>query len=228
MTTGTRARILIVEDERLIALGLERQLEALGYEVVGSVATGEEALASIARARPDLVLLDIRLAGRLDGVNTASEIAAAVDVPFVFLTAHADAETIERAKRTRPVGFLVKPINEQELTAMIQIALHNHPFDTHARHMIRWLEGMPEPPVSEEGRRSWSDDSAYRSLFERHALSSREREVLQIFLRGFQTETIAQQLHISPQTVRNHLKRIARKFDVSSQGELRELFARVD
>src|SRR4051812_48525521 len=92
-------RILVVEDERIVALDLVRTLEDLGYEVLDSVATGEAAIARAAELSPDIVLMDIRLAGRIDGIVAADQIRSARDVPVIYLTAHADDDTLRRAKQ---------------------------------------------------------------------------------------------------------------------------------
>src|SRR5687768_9361835 len=97
-------RILIVEDQRLIAADLENTLRKLGYVMAGSVASGEEAVPKASETRPDLVLMDIRLRGDMDGVEAAQAIRAQLDIPVVYLTAYADEETILRAKTTTPFG----------------------------------------------------------------------------------------------------------------------------
>jgi PAS domain S-box-containing protein len=122
-------RILIVEDQRLIAADLEATLRKLGYLVVGSVASGEEAVAKAAEIAPQLVLMDIRLKGKMSGIEAAQIIRDRHGVPVVFLTAYADEETILRAKTTTPFGYLVKPFNERELRATIEIAFFTHRMD---------------------------------------------------------------------------------------------------
>jgi PAS domain S-box-containing protein len=124
-----RKRILIVEDQRLIAADLENTLGRIGYEVIGSVASGEEAVPRAIETRPDLILMDIRLRGKMDGIQAAEAIRAQTDVPVVYLTAYADEETILRAKGTTPFGFVVKPFNERELRAAIEVAIFKHETD---------------------------------------------------------------------------------------------------
>jgi PAS domain S-box-containing protein len=123
-TPGKAARILLAEDEGLIAEELRDRLESLGHEVVDVVAAGEEAIRVVGLSPPDLVLMDIRLAGRMDGIEAAAEIGSRFEVPVVYLTAHSDAGTIQRAKRTAPLGYLVKPVEEQELRITVEMALH--------------------------------------------------------------------------------------------------------
>jgi PAS domain S-box-containing protein len=127
--TSAKKRILIAEDQRLIAADLEQTLKNLGFEVAASVASGEEAVEKAIALRPDLALLDIRLQGKVDGIQAAIAIQEHVDLPVVYLTAYADEETVQRAMITGPFGYLVKPFNERELRAAIEIAIYKHETD---------------------------------------------------------------------------------------------------
>lgn len=127
--SGGRKRILIVEDERLIAAGLEATLTDLGYEVVGNVPSGEEAVQTAFATSPDLVLMDIQLRGDVDGIQAAARIHDRLDVPVTYLTAYADDETLGRAKITSPFGYVLKPYTERELRAAVEIALYRHDND---------------------------------------------------------------------------------------------------
>jgi PAS domain S-box-containing protein len=119
-------RILVVEDQRLIAADIENTLKKLGYVVVGSVSSGEDAIGKSNLLRPELVLMDVRLRGEMDGIQAAEIIRDRFNVPVVYLTAYADEETILRAKKTTPFGYLVKPFNERELRATVEIAFYTH------------------------------------------------------------------------------------------------------
>ena len=119
-------RILVVEDQRLIAADIENTLKKLGYVVVGNVASGEDAISQSEQVRPELVLMDVRLRGELDGIHAAEIIRDRFNLPVVYLTAYADEDTILRAKKTTPYGYLVKPFNERELRATIEIAFYTH------------------------------------------------------------------------------------------------------
>jgi len=119
-------RILVVEDQRLIAADIENTLKKLGYVVVGNVSSGEDAISTSDRLRPELVLMDVRLRGEMDGIQAAETIRDRFNLPVVYLTAHTDEETILRAKKTTPFGYLVKPFNERELRATIEIAFYTH------------------------------------------------------------------------------------------------------
>ena len=118
-----KARILIVEDERITSDHLRRLLTRLGYEIVGIAATGVAAVEQLQDAHPDLVLADIGLPGQIDGVEVATRARDDYDIPVVFLTAFSDPETIRRARVPEPYGFIVKPFSEEELHATIEIAL---------------------------------------------------------------------------------------------------------
>ena len=131
-------RILIVEDERITAEDLREVLTGLGYEV-NAVASGAEAIAEVERNPPDLALMDIRIRGSMDGTETATILRERFDIPVIFLTAHADQATLDRAKQSRPVGYVVKPYQESELQASVEIALHKHGFDRRARSQHQQL-----------------------------------------------------------------------------------------
>jgi two-component system cell cycle sensor histidine kinase/response regulator CckA len=113
-------RILIVEDERLIALDLQRRLTQLGYTVVGNVASGAQAITAACQLQPDLVLMDIRLQGEMDGIEAALRIHTARPIPIVYLTAYVDESTIQRAQATSPWGFLRKPFHVRDLQAILK------------------------------------------------------------------------------------------------------------
>lgn len=131
--------VLIVEDEAIVAADLAGKLQQLGYAVVGSTGTGEEALALARLHRPSLVLMDIHLAGGMDGTAAAEAIRRELDLPVVFLTAYSDAATLERAKITEPFGYILKPFEERELHSTIEIAIHKHRSDRQVRQQREWL-----------------------------------------------------------------------------------------
>jgi PAS domain S-box-containing protein len=122
-------RILIVEDERITAEDLADILKGLGYEVSAVVSSGADAIREVERRPPDLVLMDIRIKGDMDGAETARILRERFDIPVVYLTAHADRETLERAKQSRPMGYILKPFQESELHASVEIALSKHRHD---------------------------------------------------------------------------------------------------
>jgi PAS domain S-box-containing protein len=131
MATGNK--ILIVEDEPLIAMEIEDRLISMGYAVSGVVSSGEKAIKKIAQTSPDLVLMDIMLEGDMDGVEAASQIRALFDIPVIYLTAYADSKTLERARISEPFGYLIKPFQERELHAAIEMALYKHSMEKKLR-----------------------------------------------------------------------------------------------
>src|ERR1041384_3940772 len=125
----SQRRLLVVEDERIVALDLRGALEDLGYTVIGTAASSDEALRTADESRPDLVLMDIRIAGASDGIQAASLLRSRYQLPVVYLTANADQATLERALATEPAGYLVKPYNHQSLRTTIEVASR----EAHAR-----------------------------------------------------------------------------------------------
>jgi len=119
-------RILVVEDEVVIAMEIESVLQQMGYEVIGPVMTGQDAIDLVIEKRPDLILMDIRLKGDIDGITAAEQIYRLYKVPVIFLTAHSDPKTVEKAIATHPFGYLIKPFRKNELYTSIEIALYKH------------------------------------------------------------------------------------------------------
>ena len=119
-----KAKILIVEDEAIIAMELESQLQSLGYEVTSIVDTGEKAIEKADKDKPDLILMDITLEDKMDGIETSKVIKDRFGIPVVFLTAYADEERIDRAKLTLPFGYLIKPARERDLRITFEMALY--------------------------------------------------------------------------------------------------------
>lgn len=119
-------RILVVEDEAIVAMVIKKRLMNLGYSVSGVAATGKDAITKVEGTFPDLVLMDIMLKGDMDGIEAADEIRKRFSIPVVYLTAHSDENTLERAKLTEPYGYILKPFTERDLSSNIEIAIHKH------------------------------------------------------------------------------------------------------
>ena len=117
------SKILVVDDEAIITMQLEKRLSAMGYTVAGMAASGEDAVDMARRIRPDLVLMDIVMPGKMNGIEAAKIITGELDIPVVFVTSYADDTIIEKAKSVRPYGYIVKPFNELEIKAAIEVAL---------------------------------------------------------------------------------------------------------
>ena len=135
-------RVLIVEDEKIIAFDLQRRLKSFGFEVVGSCSSGAEALEACDRERPDLVLMDIMLDGALDGIETAKILLEKFQIPSIFLTAYSDSATLERAKVAQPLAYIIKPFKERELYTTIDVALYKSKADARIRDQERWLAAI--------------------------------------------------------------------------------------
>ena len=135
-------RILIVEDEAIVAKDIELRLKEMGYDVTGMVATGEKALTILSTIPTDLVLMDINLKGKMDGIDTASLVRKTHDIPVVFLTAYADGPTFERAKLTDPFGYILKPFEERALQIHIEIAFHKYQGEKRIKSREKWIESV--------------------------------------------------------------------------------------
>ncbi|HEY9247158.1 MAG TPA: response regulator [Candidatus Methanoperedens sp.] len=132
-------KILVVEDEIIIAEGLQKKLRTMGYDIIGTVSSGEEAIKKVKENNPDLILMDIVIHGEIDGIETAAQIHSLFDIPVVYLTAYADENTMERAKITEPFGYLIKPFKDRELQITIEVALYKHEMEKRLRENDRSL-----------------------------------------------------------------------------------------
>jgi PAS domain S-box-containing protein len=145
----SKARILVVEDERITAEDIKDGLKSLGYEVPAIVHSGEEAVRKAGELQPDLILMDIKLEGEMDGIEAAGEIKKHLDIPVIYLTAYSDENTVERAKMTEPWGYVLKepsgfvhkPFKESELHSIIELTLYRHEME---KSHDQWLGAMLE------------------------------------------------------------------------------------
>lgn len=147
------ASILIVEDEAIVAKSIEKRLISLGYSVTGSVATGIDALGFAARTRPDIILLDIRLKGTIDGIVVSRIIRDWYGIPVIFVTAFADPDTLQRASETGPYGYLIKPFGEKDLLSTLAAA------------QSRIIQDKSEVKVSSSG------DAGYHNILNDNAVA---------------------------------------------------------
>jgi two-component system cell cycle sensor histidine kinase/response regulator CckA len=138
-TTLTDRRIVVVEDEAIVAMDLEMQLQAIGYQVIALFSRGEDAAAKVPALAPDVVLMDIRLGGTMDGIEAARRIRETLDVPIVYLTAHSDDDTFSRARGTDPVAYVLKPFDRRSLKAALDLGVFRHATEVKLRRMERWL-----------------------------------------------------------------------------------------
>jgi PAS domain S-box-containing protein len=152
----TEKKILIVEDERIVAEDLKRLLVKMGYAVTGVAASGEDAVKSVRTTLPDLVLMDIRIQGPQDGIEVAEHLYAEYNLPVTYLTAYADAPTLERAKATMPFGYILKPFEARSLQTVIELAIHRHQMETVLGAMDGWharvLNSLTDAVIAADGR----------------------------------------------------------------------------
>ena len=134
-----RVEILVVEDEGIVAADLAARLRRLEYGVPAVVSSGEEALKQVQKTNPSLVLMDIKLGGKLDGIEAARRIQTQFAIPVIYVTAHSDDATLARAKATGPYGYLIKPFDVDELRTTIEIALHKHKIDSKLKESAQWF-----------------------------------------------------------------------------------------
>lgn len=188
-------RILIVEDEVLIAEDIQMSLTDLGYEVSDICYDIESALDAIYRERPDMIMLDINIRGTKDGIEIAEIINEKYHIPFIYLTSLSDRKTLERAKVTRPKGYLTKPFKDKDLLTTIEMAIYNH---------------------SQE----WANKTISKSHVNQYCtspISTKEYEILKEIIEGLNNTQIAQKHFISVNTVKTHVKRIFTKMEVSDR-----------
>jgi CheY-like chemotaxis protein len=129
-------KILIVEDEYIIANDIETILQDMGYEVCALVSSGEQAIEKTEKLRPDVVLMDIMLKGKMDGIETANHIKLNYNIPIIYITAYADDKILEKAMITEPFGYLIKPFKDQELRLNIEMALYKHSIEIEKENLI--------------------------------------------------------------------------------------------
>lgn len=132
-------KILIVEDESIVAMDLKHRLENMNYTVLAVVSSGEEAVEKAAIMLPDLILMDIVLMGEMDGIQAAQIIKDNYNIPVLYLTAYSDEKTLKRAKITGPFGYIIKPFEDRELHSAIEIALYKHEMEKKLRANEKWL-----------------------------------------------------------------------------------------
>lgn len=193
-----RKRIVIVEDEALIAAEIKSILKKLNYVVAGHVMNGDKALDLFAKVEADLFLLDINIKGTLSGIDLAKIIRDKYKLPFVFLTSFSDKLTLDKVKSTIPYGYIVKPFNENDLKVNIELALHKF----------------------EAEREMNSFTKAYVNKKLNVDLTDREFGVLVAFKNGLTYKETASKLYISVNTVKTYQKRLYQLFGVSSKFEL--------
>lgn len=191
-------RIIIIEDEAIIAAEIHSTLELLGYRVVGHTNNGDKALDLFARTESDLIILDINIKGSLNGIDLAKIIKRKYNIPYVFLTSYSDRTTINMVKETMPYGYIVKPFNEIDLKVNIEMAL---------------FKFQQQEKKLEFGK-------AYIEKILGKELSDREYALLLAFKQGKSYKEAAIELNVSVNTIKSYQKRIYVLFKVNSKIDL--------
>lgn len=191
-----RLKIIVVEDDVIIARLIEEHLLDGGYHVLGVEHSGDRALDLIHNQQPDLVLLDINIDGSKDGIEVGEEIKAKYDIPFIFLTALSDLGTLERAKKALPCGYLVKPYKASDLYSTIAIGMYNFASRS-TPHANLTLDRVNQVSVDN--------------------ITEREFEVLLDITQGLTNAQISEKQHLSLSTVKWHLQNIYSKLGVKNR-----------
>ena len=152
-----KPRIMIVEDEIIIAVDLKVHLSQIGYEICALVNSGENAIEAAGSLSPDLVLMDIVLVGEMDGIEAAEAIRSSYNIPVIFLTSHADEGRLQRAKQTLPFGYVLKPFRTGELRIAIEMALFVSQADRERREALAKLRESEAPAPGHHGPCSGPD-----------------------------------------------------------------------
>lgn len=136
----SHSKVMLVEDEAILALQLKDLLKQMGHSVTAICASGEKALESVETIQPDLILMDISIQGEMDGIETARCIHERHDIPVIFMTAHSEENTVARAKTVEPYGYLLKPVNAKELQIAVEVALYKAYLDREKAKLARELQ----------------------------------------------------------------------------------------
>lgn len=136
---SNKIRVLVVEDELVVSADLQQRLIMLGFEIAGEADTGADAVAVAEAVRPDVALMDIMLHGKPEGIEAAAVLRDDLNIPVIYLTAHSDAATLQKAKLTDPSGYIVKPFEDSQLRVAIELAPARHALELKARQVARWL-----------------------------------------------------------------------------------------
>jgi DNA-binding NarL/FixJ family response regulator len=206
----SRLRILIVEDEPVIAENISMYLDNADFEVSAVAYDSAEANEQLKHNTPDAAILDINLGSEEDGIQIAGRINEKYKIPFLFLTSYADKKTLDRAKLVKPSGYIVKPFNEKTLLASLEIAISNHAGDSNRDMPVLVLEKINRHLLS--------------------PVSEREFEIVKLVYEGITNNQIAEKVFLSINTIKTHLKNIYLKLDANTRYgviiRLRELMSR--
>ena len=211
----TEAKILIAEDENIIAKDISRTLEKLGYIVLGTARSGKDIIQKSEALNPDIVLMDIILDGEMNGIEAATKIMTSLEIPVIYLTALADDETLHKAKITEPFGYIIKPFDERTLHSSIEMALYKHKVNIQLKE--RNIELERERNRSNELLHNIFPDEIVKELKENGSIQPREFPMVTLLFTDFQGFTsIASEM--PPQVLVNELNEMFRNFDAILDG----------
>ncbi len=191
-------RIIIVEDEAIIAQEIKSSLQIFGYQVVGHAMNGDKALDLFANTKADLILLDISLKGTLTGIDLAKIIRTKYQIPFIYITSYSDRVTLDLVKETNPYGYIVKPFNDNDLKVNVELALYKHEQENAS---VNFSKEIIEKKLGIE-------------------LTDREFSLLQAIKDGLTYKEAGERLFISVNTIKTYQKRLFTLFNVKSKFEL--------
>ncbi len=202
--------VLIVEDENIIARDLSRIMNKFGYKVSGVVTSGEDVITRVIEWQPNLILMDIKLNGKMTGIEAADEIKKIIDIPIIYLTAYGDAESIQKAKLTEPFAYIVKPFDEKLLHTSIEIAIYKHQISKKLKE--RTIELEEERKKSETLIHNILPKQIVRELRETGIIKSREYQMVTLLFTDFQDfSTLSARM--KPNELVNELGDIFKHFD---------------
>jgi DNA-binding NarL/FixJ family response regulator len=190
--------VLIIEDEAIIAEDIRDMLGHLGYDVAEVIHNSDRAIDYLSFHSPDLVLCDIMIKGEKDGIQIAEMIQAKKRIPFIYLTSLSDRSTLDRAKKTLPYGYIVKPFDERDLLSGIEMALY------------RFSQEMEGLALTREKVEALSSEP----------LTDQEYKILMEMINGSNNEQICKKIFISVNTLKYHTKKLMSKFDTEHRGEI--------
>lgn len=227
-------QILIVEDEFILAANLKESLECLGYHVVDIVDSAETAIEKVVEFHPDLVLMDIKLRGEMDGIDAAEKIWNSFQIPFIYITGHSDKSTVEKATKIFTFGYILKPVTTKNLYVAIETALSTFKYKktdlllqkAHEELQANVRDFITKIALSNDElkmkitnhqvkpEQSVKKESVYSNDKPTSLLTSRQIEVLRFIAEGFSTKDIAELLNISSKTVEAHRVQLMKRLNI--------------
>ena len=197
---------MVVEDEITTALELEELLVSHGYSLTGTASAGKEAVSMAKRLKPDLILMDIKLSGNMDGIDAAKAIKAIAGLPLIFLTGHSDEDLLARAKEADPLGYILKPLNERQIISAIEIALHS-------------AEVMVQSHSSDYKVEANDHSASFVSKLSQQypALTHRELDMARLIIQGLSNKEMAMFLNLAEGTIEWHRKNIRKKIGLNNK-----------